>query len=545
MADLPAPSPPPEPTPQPMPPNRGAVRRSLLRSAGVMTVMTLLSRVLGLVREQVRAHYLGTSAASDAFGLAATIPNLFRRLLAEGAMTAAFLPVLSEYLQRGDEEETREFLSRFVTLLTAAVTGFALLGAAVTPWLIETFFSSEFQHVEGKVELTIILTQLMWPYLALVSVAAALQAILNAHKIFGPSAFTPVLLNACIIGCGIGLAYVFPDPSYALVAGFVVGGVVQIAFQVPFLLRWTKIRFGPDLQMFGPGVRRVLMVMVPGVFAAGIYQINVFVSQLIASTLEGGSIASLQYGIRLQELVLGLFVVSVAQVILPTLADQTAADDEDGVRDTLDYATRLMAFVTLPSTVALMMLGPPIVRLLFEFGAFDAESTRKTAFALTFYALGLFPIAIARVQQQVYYAYKDLKTPTIVAGISAVVNVVLCLTLSGPLGHGGIALAGSIASLVAAVCFGVLLRRKLGPIGGTALLGRVARAGVATAVMAGVLYGLEQVWPADGVASRLVLGGWVAVACVAGAAAYLGVAQVLGVNELQTVLDAVRRRIKR
>ncbi len=510
-----------------------------------MTAMTLVSRVLGLVREQVRAGYLGTSAASDAFGLAATIPNLFRRLLAEGAMTAAFLPVLAESVQRGDEERTREFLSRFVTLLTCAVTIIAVLGALATPWLIETFFSSEFQHVDGKVELTILLTQLMWPYLALVSVAALLQAILNAHKIFGPSAFTPVLLNASIIGCGIALAHTFADPSYALVAGFLLGGVVQIAFQVPFLLRWTRVRFGPDFRFFGPGVRRVLLVMVPGVFAAGIYQINVFVSQLIASTLEGGSIASLQYGIRLQELVLGLFVVSVAQVILPTLAEQTAADDEDGVRDTLDYATRLMAFVTLPATVALILLGPPIVRLLFEFGAFDPESTRKTAYALTFYALGLFPIGISRVQQQVYYAYKDLKTPTIVAGVSAVVNIALCLTLSGPMGHGGIALAGSVAALAAALCFAVLLRRKLGAIGGPAMWVRLGKAAVATAAMAGALAGLEAAWPAAQLHSRLLLGVWVAAACAGGALVFLAVAQVLGVNELATVLSALRRRLRR
>jgi len=507
-----------------------------------MTAMTLLSRVLGLVREQVRALYLGTSASSDAFGLAATIPNLFRRLLAEGAMTAAFVPVFAEYLKRGDEEATRTFLSRFVTLLTMVVVGLAMLGILITPWLIETFFSSEFKNVPGKVQLTIWLTQFMWPYLSLVSIAAVIQAILNTEKIFAPSAFTPVLLNACIIGCGVGLAESMPDPAFALIAGFLLGGVVQIAFQVPFLLRWTRVRFGPDFRVFGPGVRRVLWIMVPGIWGAGIYQINVFVSQLIASSLEGGSIASLQYGIRLQELVLGLFVVSVAQVILPTLSHQTAEEDEEGVRDTLAYAIRLMAYVTLPSTVVLVLLGSPIVRLLFEFGAFDAESTAKTAYAVTFYALGLLPIAFARVQAQVFFAHKDQKTPALVAAVVAIVNVVLCITLSGPLGHGGIALAGSVAALVNMLLLAVLLRRKIGVFGGAALWWRVARVAVATTVMGGVLYGYGLLRPHSAIESHGVLAVWVAGACAVGAASYVVTCRALRVDELAGLWSALRRR---
>ena len=510
-----------------------------------MTLMTLLSRVLGLVREQVRALYLGTGAASDAFGLAATIPNLFRRLLAEGAMTAAFVPVFAEYLKRGDEEATRAFLSRFVTLLTMAVSALVMFGVLITPWLIETFFSTEFKNVPGKVQLTIWLTQLMWPYLGLVSVAAVIQAILNTEKIFAPSAFTPVLLNACIIGCGIGFADAMPDPAYGLVAGFLLGGAVQIVFQIPFLLRWTRVRFGPDFRVFGPGVRRVLWIMVPGIWGAGIYQINVFVSQLIASTLDGGSIASLQYGIRLQELVLGLFVVSVAQVILPTLSHQSAEGDADGVRDTLAYAIRLMAYVTLPSTVALVLLGAPIVRLLFEFGAFDAESTAKTAYAVTFYALGLLPIALARVQAQVFFAHKDQKTPALVASVVALVNIVLCIVLSGPLGHGGIALAGSVAAVVNTAIFAVLLRRQLGSIGGVALWSRVLRVGVATALMSGALYGYALLSPHAALDNHGALALWVLGACAIGASSYVVACRGLGVDELGGLWAALRRRGKK
>ena len=507
-----------------------------------MTVMTLMSRVLGLVREQVRAHYLGTSASSDAFGLAVTLPNLFRRLLAEGAMTSAFLPVLAEYLQRGKEEETRVFLSRFVSLLSCVVVLFTLLGILITPWLIETFFSSEFQNVPGKVQLTIWLTQLMWPYLALVSLAAVIQAILNAHKIFGPSAFTPVLLNLAIVGCGIGLSSHLSDPAFGLVTGFLVGGAVQIVFQVPFLFRHTSVRFGPTLRVLGPGVRRVLWVMLPGIWGAGIYQVNVFVSQLIASGLEGGAIASLQFGIRLQELVLGLFVVSVAQVILPTLSDQCARGDQDGVKDTLAFATRLMTFVCLPATLALMVLGEPVVRLLFQFGAFDAQSTQRTAEAVTFYALGLFPIALARVQQQVFFAHKDQKTPAQVAGLVALINIVLCLWLSEVMGHAGIALAGSVAALVNTLCFMVLLRRQLGPYLGGALLLQMAKIGGATAIMTGALVGFNQLWGHASIASHAMLGVWVGAVAVFGAGVFVATCHILGVNELSGLIEAMRSR---
>jgi len=529
------------------PPEQAAIHRKrerqILRSATVMTVMTLVSRVLGLVREQVRAIYIGTGSASDAFGLATTIPNLFRRLFAEGAMTAAFVPIFTEHLTTRTAEETRRFLSRFVTLLTFAVTGFTVVAILVTPWLIDTFFASEFKNVPGKVALTIALTELMWPYLVLVSLAAVIQGVLNAQRIFGPSAFAPVLMNLAIIVGAVALADRFEDPSYALVIGFLAGGVLQLVFQIPWLLK-TPVRFGVDFHFRDPAVRRVLKVMLPGIFAAGIYQFNVFVSQLIASGLAEGSVSSLQYSLRLQELVLGVFVVSVTQVILPNLSESTAVDDHAGVKRTLDYAIRLIAFITLPATVALVLLGGPIVEGLFQFGAFDAESTAKTSFALTFHACGLFFIGQARVLTQVFFAYKDLRTPTLVSAADAVLNVGLCLLLSGPLGHGGIALASTLAAVGNSVLLHVMLGRRLGALGLGALLRRVLRIAGATAVMALALLGLSAVFPPH-FESRLALIGWILGALALAGGTYLVSASLLRVNELQTLFGALRRRFAR
>ncbi|MCA9515262.1 MAG: murein biosynthesis integral membrane protein MurJ [Myxococcales bacterium] len=533
------------PAPAPGKPPAERQHRSILRSASVMTLMTLVSRVLGLVREQVRAIYIGTGASSDAFGLASTIPNLFRRLVAEGAMTAAFVPVFTEYIKKGDEEELRVFLSRFFTVLTFAVVLLTVLGIVLSPWIIETFFAEEFRNVPGKVPLTIALTQLMWPYLTFVTVAAMLQAVLNSYRIFGPSAFTPVLLNLAIIIATIALSSAFADPAYALAVGFLVGGVLQVVFQIPYLRKHTPARFGLVRDFWGPGVRRVLKIMGPGVFAAGIYQIDVFVSQLIAAGLEGGSVSSLQYSLRLQELVLGVFVVSVAQVILPNLSDHTAEGDHEGVKSTIAYSTRLIGFVTLPATVVLFMIGPEIVRLLFQSGAFDAESTQKTAFALQFHGMGLLFIGQARVLQQVFFAYKDLKTPTLVAAFVAVLNIVLCYTLSVPLGHGGVALAGSLASAANTTIFITILERRLGGLGLPAILSRLGRMAVAAAVAGGVLWLLQTAWPSEHVARRLVLVVWVVVALGLAGGAYLAAASALRVNEFSGILGAIRRRFGR
>ncbi len=517
-------------------------RRSVLKGAGVMTAMTALSRVLGLVREQVRSYYLGTGMASDAFGIASVLPNLLRRLFAEGAMTAAFVPVFAEYRKKHTKEELSLFLSRFVTLLSFVVTGVMILGMVLTPWLITTLFPG-FGDGTEKTELTILLTRIMWPYLVLVSIAAIAQAVLNSYRVFAPSAFTPVLLNLVIIATVVGFQDRFEDPSHAFAGGFVGGGVCQLLFQLPYL-RGRGISFRPQFSV-GPGVRKVARIFIPGVFAAGIYQINVLVAQFVATTLQEGSVASLQYSLRLQELVLGLFAISVTTVILPIMSDQVVEEDHGGLKDTLGFATGIVGFVTIPASVGLVLLATPVVQALFQFGAFDANSTQMTVFALYFHAIGIFFIAWSRIVTQVFYAMKDLKTPTFVAGGVMLLHAALCFVLAEPLAQGGIALAGGVAAAVNGVALWWLLRGKIGILGTRSILVSLGKSVVGASIMGVAIWAALPYLPLTTEDPRWLqlvsLLGVVVVGCVL----YGISAKMMGCSELDDLVDLVRRRKRR
>lgn len=516
-------------------------RRRVLKSAAAITLLTLLSRVLGLVREQVRSYYLGTGTSSDAFGLAATIPNLFRRLLAEGAMTAAFIPVFTGYLKEDKRKELVGFLSGFLTLFTFVTTSVCVLGILLTPWLIETFFSAGFGQVEGKVELTIALTRVMFPYLLLVSLAALVQATLNSFKIFAPSAFTPVLLNLCIIIAAATLHDLFPDPSYAFAAGFLLGGVLQLAFQLPWLFK-TGLKITFSINWKHPGVRELIRIFLPGTLAAGIYQINVFVSQMIASSLSEGSIASLQYSVRLQELVLGVFVISMTTVILPTLAEQRAKGDTKGFGSTNRFALQVLALVTIPASLGLVMLRQPIVSLLFQQGAFDEHSTAMTTYAVLFHSMGIYFIAMSRSLNQAFFAMKDLKTPMLVSALAMVVNIAGCYLLAIPFEHGGIALANSLSAAASTGCMFWLLSRRNVEVRLGAHLLLVARLLIAGAVMCGGLYGLNQLFPIPLSAGKGALLFALTLHIVAGVILFAGAGVLVARRELLSMLGAVLKK---
>jgi putative peptidoglycan lipid II flippase len=334
--------------------------------------------------------------------------------------------------------------------------------------------------------LTTDLTRWMFPYIALVSWAAIAQGVLNTYRVFWVSAFTSVLLNLAIIGCALGLATQLDQPVYGFAIGVLVGGALQLAFQVPFVYR-LGFRWRPVFRP-GPAVRRALWLLVPTLFGAGVYQLNVLVSQAIAWSLGSGAVSSLQYSSRLLELTLGVFAVAVSTVVLPSLAADAAAGALERVRETVLYSVRLCVFVCFPVTAALFLLRVETASLLFERGAYSAESSLWTGYALGFHIIGLTHIALARVFVPVFYAFKDTKTPVYVAALSMAVNVALCYGLSGPLGLGGIALANSASALVQAMTLAYFLSRHTGPLGDRLTSRSVALSLGATALMAVVVY---------------------------------------------------------
>ncbi len=456
----------------------------IAKSAFSMSVVTFLSRLFGLMREWLRGFLLGTTGSSDAFTLAFLFPNLMRRLVGEGALMAAFVPVISEYLVGEDKDELDDFVYSFFTLLFLILIGMVGIAVAGAPLL--RYFLPAFTRVEGKIELTISLTRLMFPYVLFISLAALSQGILNAYRVFVPSATTPILLNVSIITIGLLFSERVKNPGYALGIGVIAGGILQFFFQWPFLIK-KGIKYRPRFHFSNPGVRRVLLLMLPGAIGAGVYQINALISEFIAAFLEEGSVAALRFSHTLMELVLGIFIISITTVILPVLSEKSAKGDLEGMRQNLAFALRLTFLITLPATFGLMILRYPIVTMLFRYGRFTLSSVDMVSGALLYHAAGLVGIGGTRVVVQMFYSMKDTKTPMYVAGTVMLINIVLCYYLSRSLRLGGIALAGTISSFCNFFFLLFLLRGRVGPVVKREVLISFLKSLVAAGFMSGLL----------------------------------------------------------
>lgn len=518
-------------------------KRSLVGSTAVMALVTLVSRIFGLVREQVKAHLLGTTMAGDAFSTAFIIPNLLRRLVGEGAMTAAFIPVFTDELRQKRSDEVWHFAESFFVAMTALLALVAVLGALASPAAVRYGFGVGYAAVPGKVELTVFLTQLMFPYISLVGLAAVAQAVLNTHRRFAVPAATPILLNLATILCAYLFADRFETRATGFAIGVLVGGFLQLAFQLPFL--WSlgmRFRSWPNLRH--PAIGRVLRLMVPGLFGVGIYQINAAVSQALASQQVAGAVSALQYSSRILELVLGVFVVSLATVALPELSRQAADADQDGMAATSIFALRLVAFVTIPATVGTILLQGPLVDLLFRFrgGSFDAESSALTGAALTAHMLGLTFIGGVRLVVNVFFAMKDTATPVVAAGVAMMANIALCVALPPLVGHAGIAAANSAAALVQLLILAALVRRRLPTLHLTLLAVPLARVGVATAAMGLAVAGISGRLVPAFEAGKLACAGGIAVTLVLASAVFVGVCTLTGATEPRELAAVLRRR---
>jgi len=418
--------------------------RSLLQSTGLVGIMTLLSRVFGLVRDVVVANFFGASAGADAFFVAFKIPNFFRRLFAEGAFSQAFIPVLSEYRSNKTEREVRQLANSVAGVLGSilfVVTFLAVMGA---PWLTALFAPGFIEDAE-KYSLASDMLRITFPYLFLISMTAFAGSILNSYGYFAIPAFTPVLLNLVLISAAVWLTPMFSEPVMGLAWGVFIAGLVQLFFQFPFLLKMGLLP-RPRLDYKHEGVRRIFKLMVPALFGVSVSQINLLLDTILASFLQTGSISWLYYSDRLAELPLGIFGIAIATVILPTLSRKYASGSDQAFSDTLDWALRIVLLMGLPAAVALIVLAEPLVTTLFYYGELTQHDVFMSAVSLRAYALGLLAFMLIKVLAPGYFSRQDMKTPVKVGIWAMCANMVFNLILIWPLQHTGLALATAISS---------------------------------------------------------------------------------------------------
>ncbi|MBA4396558.1 MAG: murein biosynthesis integral membrane protein MurJ [Syntrophus sp. (in: bacteria)] len=521
----------------------GGENAKVARAAGVVGLYTMLSRIFGFLRDMVVAAFFGAGLVTDAFFVAFRIPNLLRRLLGEGSLTVAFVPVFTEYLDKKPKAEALELANIAFTILSIILVAVSILGVIFSP-LIVAVMAPGFTKIPAQYDLTVFLNRLMFPYIFFISLVALCMGILNSLRHFAAPALSPVILNISIILAALTLRDFFEEPIVALAVGVMIGGVLQLAMQWPFLVR-MGVRLKPAFNFAHPGIKKIGMLMLPAVFGAAIYQINVFVGTILASFLPSGSVSYLYYADRIVELPLGVFAIAVGTATLPSFSDQISKGNLDEFKKTLAFSMRLILFVTIPAMIALIALREPIISVLFQRGHFDATSTMLTAQALFFYAVGLWAFSVIRVIVSAFYSLQDTKTPMKAAIVALVVNVVFSLILMFPLKHGGLALATSIASAVNVILLTVILTKKIGSFTDRDFYGSVFRMILASAVMwmAIVLVDWIFPWQSGGTFQHRLI--FLTAAIAAGATAFFSVCAAMKISEMTAVIGLLRRKIRR
>ncbi len=510
------------------------------RAAGIVGILTFLSRILGLVRDILIANFFGSGMAADAFFVAFRIPNLLRRLFAEGSFSVSFIPVFTEYLQNRSKEEAF-FLARVVlTFLVPILTVVSIAGIIFSP-LIVRIIAPGFGGMGEKYALTVLLTRIMFPYIFLVSVLALFMGILNSLKHFSAPAIAPVFLNLSMIAALLFLSSYMKEPTVGLALGVIGGGILQVALQIPFLMG-KGVSLVPKWNPGHPALKRIGVLMLPIIFGSAIYQINQLVGTLLASLLREGSISYLYYADRLVQFPLGVFAIAISTAVLPSLSREAADGDLDRLRKTLSHALRLTMFITIPAMVGLILLGEPIITLLFQRGAFDSFTTIMTARALLYYSLGLWAFAALRVFVSAFYSLQDTKTPVKVAVVAMLVNIIFSVILMRtPLEHGGLALALSLASTLQLFMLIFLLRKRLGGIEGRAIVSSILRSFLCSFIMGVCIYFLAlKIFVGN--LTQGVFGSAIGlfVTIGVGVVIYIVSAKVLGCQELSSLARALK-----
>jgi putative peptidoglycan lipid II flippase len=510
----------------------------ILKALASVGSATLLSRILGFARDMVVALAFGAGVTTDAFFVAYRIPNMLRRLLGEGALSAALVPVVTEYATRRAAGELARMLRAVLGATLLVLTVATLLGMAAAPWIVRVM-APGFARDPGQEALAALLARVMFPYLALVGLSAFAMGALNAHGRFFAPALAPAVQNAGMILCVLGLARHLDPPILSLAIGVVLGGVGQLLVQLPDLRR-SGCLVAPSGEIAHGAVGQVGRLLLPSVVGLAAVQVNVFAITLLASLLAPGSISFLYYADRVMEFPLGVFGIALASAALPSMARQASAGDRRGLADTLGFALRMSTFVSVPATLGLVLLRTPITRVLFERGRFSAQDTAATAEALLWFAVGLAGVAGARIAAQAFYALREPGVAVRFGVLAVGVNIAAALALMHPFGHGGLAAASSLAAYVNLGGLVWAARRRLGPIGGTALVAGLGRTGAAAVPLVAACIGSRWLWPETPPLAVDV--AWLLATIAGAAAAFVAAAALLGAPELESVKRALLRR---
>lgn len=499
---------------------------NLLKSLAAVSSITMLSRVLGFVRDTLVARIFGAGLATDAFFVAFKLPNLLRRIFAEGAFSQAFVPILAEYKTQQGEEATRTFIAYVSGLLTLVLALVTLLGILAAPWII-WISAPGFTDTAEKFELTTVLLRLTFPYILLISLSSLAGAILNTWNRFSVPAFVPTLLNLSMIGFALFLTPYFDPPVLALGWAVLVGGLLQLLYQLPHLKRIGMLVL-PRLNLRDAGVWRVLRQMLPAILGVSVGQISLIINTIFASFLAAGSVSWMYYADRLMELPSGVLGVALGTILLPALSKTYASQDHQEYSRLLDWGLRLCFLLVLPCALALAILAEPLTVALFQYGKFTAHDALMTQRALIAYAVGLLGIILVKVLAPGFYAQQNIRTPVRIAVFTLVTTQLMNLAFIVPLKHAGLALAISLGACLNAGLLYWKLRqqRRFEPQAGWGIF--LVKLVVAVLAMVAVLLGLLALMPAweqGGMAERFLrLGALV----LAGVVAYFGTLALLG-----------------
>lgn len=529
------------------------VKGQILKSASVIALVTLISRICGYLRDQRIALLLGTSPAADSFILVFQIPNLIRRVTGEGALGASFIPLFSEYLRNKSPREALAFAQKMFWNIAAVLAVVAILGFAFSRKMVYVF--TVFGAGRVNWDLAVLLNRIIFPSVVFIGLAGLAMAVLNSFHVFGLPASTTVFYNLAVIVSSFALVYrpilrwlptTYRTPAVALALGVVAGGILQLAVQIPALAR-RGMSFVPAISFSDPGVRKVGRLMGPAIFGMGVYQINFFVDRLFATSgrMPSGSVTSLYLADRVMEFVLGSYAIAISTALLPMMSHQVAMGKRGEMKNVFGFSLRIASFITIPAAVGLILLRKPIIQVLFQHGQFSAGSTSLTAHALLFYSLGLPAYAAIRLITPMYYSTQDTMTPARLGaytlGMNVLLNAIFLVFFLRYLSNGSPALASSLAAYFNFVMLFVIFRKRFGLLGTRDLITSIAKMTACATAMAGVILAGARYLDFAAVdhlfRQAALLGGMIFLSV----GVYFGLAWLLRCGELSEFLLLLRR----